>query len=215
LESQEVLIGELQHRTRNLISVVEAIARETMATTGSVDAFMAEFTTRLAALSRVQGLLSRSERHPITIGALLGMELGAVGAAVESPRVTVSGPEVQLRKRSVQTLALAIHELATNARKYGALANDTGQLEVRWNVEPCGVEGCSCLVLEWRETGTKQRLDRAAPRRCGYGRTLIEQGLPYALSAQTEFELEDDTFRCSIKLPLEPEGPRGDDLVES
>ncbi len=207
-ESQELLIDELQHRTRNLISVVEAIARETMATTGSVDTFMVEFTTRLAALSRVQGLLSRSEREPITIRALVRMELAAVGAEAESPRAIVAGPEVRLRKRSVQILALAIHELATNAQKYGALASDDGRLSVRWDVER-GTDENACLALEWRETGTKDRLDRAAPRRCGYGRTLIEQGLPYTLSAQTEFEFGEDAFRCSIRLPLEIEWATG------
>jgi PAS domain S-box-containing protein len=202
IESQEMLIAELQHRTRNLISVVEAIARETMATTGSIDGFMAEFTTRLSGLSRVQGLLSRSDREPVTIGALVRMEIDAVAPGRISSRVKVEGPDVRLRKRSVQILALAIHELATNAQKYGALASDEGRLSVRWVLDR-DVDDRALLALEWLETGIEQRLDRAAPRRCGYGRTLIERGLPYALSARTSFELEEHTLRCSIRLPLD------------
>lgn len=208
IQTQALLIEELQHRTRNLISVVEAIARQTMASTGSVDEFMSEFTTRLAGLSRVQGLLSRSDREPITIGALVRMELEAVGPEANSSRTWIAGPDVRLRKRSTQMLALAVHELATNAQKYGALASDEGRLAVTWDIDRTANDQ-TCVALEWLETGIKQRLDRAAPARCGYGRTLIERGLPYALSAQTVFELGDHTFRCAIRLPLEEESNGG------
>lgn len=202
LERQELLIAELQHRTRNLISVVEAIARQTMASTDSVEGFMSEFTTRLAGLSRVQGLLSLSDREPITIGRLVHMELEALGARASWPRTTIDGPEVRLRKRSVQTLALCIHELTTNAQKYGALASDRGRLSVQWEIDRSAASR-PCLALEWVETGIKDRLDRASSQRCGYGRTLIEQGLPYALSAKTVFELGEDTFHCAIRVPLD------------
>ncbi len=109
---------------------------------------------------------------------------------------------MRLRKRSVQTLALAIHELATNAQKYGALATDSGRLSVTWRIEPAAA-GRACLALEWLESGIEQGLDRADPQRCGYGRTLIERALPYSLSAQTTFEVGDRVFRCTIKLPLD------------
>lgn len=201
-ERQQVLLDEMQHRTRNLITVVEAIAQQTMRATSSMDAFMAQFSIRLSALSRVQGLLSRSERTPITIGALISLELEALGPHPGVPRAIVEGPDVRLRKRSVQTLALAIHELATNARKYGALATESGRLSVTWRIERAA-DGAACLALEWAETGIEQRLDRADPQRFGYGRTLIEKALPYSLSAKTTFEVGDREFRCTITLPLE------------
>ncbi len=201
-ERQQVLLDEMQHRTRNLITVVEAIAQQTMRATSSMDAFMAQFSIRLSALSRVQGLLSRSDRTPITIGALISMELEALGLHSGGPRASVEGPNVRLRKRSVQTLALAIHELATNAQKYGALATENGRLSVTWRIERAA-DGDACLALEWIETGIVQRLDRADPQRFGYGRTLIEKALPYSLSAKTTFEVGDREFRCSITLPLE------------
>lgn len=201
-ESQQMLIDELQHRTRNLITVVESIAERTMRSTTSVEAFMEQFRLRLGALARVQGLLSRTSRESITIGALVRMELEALDPQPGAPRSVVEGPEVRLRKRSVQALALAIHELATNARKYGALAADDGGLSVKWAVEHTA-DGHAWLALEWRESGIEQRLDQADPRRCGYGRTLIERALPYSLSAETSFELRDDTFHCAIRLPLE------------
>ncbi|WP_370515459.1 HWE histidine kinase domain-containing protein [Paracoccus sp. S-4012] len=104
-ERREVLVAELQHRTRNLIGVVRSIARQTMAHTGSLEAFRKAFHSRLAALSRVQGLLSRSEHKPITLRALLTPELDALGAA-EGDRVALDGPPVRIRASAVQTLAL-------------------------------------------------------------------------------------------------------------
>ena len=202
-DSQQVLIAELQHRTRNLITVVEAIAQQTLREAASIETFMARFSIRLRALARVQGLLSRSDRQPITIGALVRMELDALGPAAIGARTSVAGPEVRLRKRSVQTLALAIHELATNACKYGALASDRGRLSVSWRIEEAG-DLSRQLALEWAESGLKPGLGDADPRG-GYGRTLIERALPYSLSAQTTFELRDEDFRCSIRLPVDSE----------
>ncbi len=199
-DSQEVLIAELQHRTRNLLTVVESVAQQTMRTADSIEGFMARFGVRLRALSRVQGLLSRSDREPITIGALVRMELEALGPEALSSRTFVAGPEVRLRKRTVQTLALAIHELATNACKYGALAAPDGRLSVTWRFEVAG-DRPRRLALEWAESGIEQRLGLEGTR-AGYGRTLIERALPYSLSAQTTFELRDDAFRCSITLPI-------------
>jgi PAS domain S-box-containing protein len=209
-ESQQLLIDELQHRTRNLITVVDSIARQTMRMTGSVEEFMEEFSVRLGALSRVQGLLSRSDRESITIGDLVRMELTALGPYAGGPRTVVEGPDVRLRKRSVQTLALAIHELATNAQKHGALAADDGRLAVTWHTERAA-DGRAWLAIEWRETGIEERSGQANPRRSGYGRTLIERALPYSLSAETSFELRGDTFRCAIRLPLD--GEDGDEAA--
>ena len=200
-ESQQVLIAELQHRTRNLITVVEAIAQQTQREAASLETFMTQFSVRLRALARVQSLLSRSDRVPITIGALVRMELDALGPAAIGARTLVAGPDVRLRKRSVQTLALAIHELATNACKYGALAGASGRLSVTWRIEDAG-DGRRQLVLEWVETDIGQRLGNPDPRG-GYGRTLIERALPYSLSAQTTFDLRDEAFRCSIRLPVD------------
>lgn len=122
-EQQAVMVAELQHRTRNLIGVVRSICAQTLRNSATLREFETAFNHRLAALSRVQGLLSRADDEPITIGALLRSELDALGADEVSDRITTRGPEVRLRKGTVQTFALALHELATNARKYGALGS--------------------------------------------------------------------------------------------
>jgi two-component system CheB/CheR fusion protein len=143
-ERMQVMVVELQHRTRNLIAVVRSIASQTMAQTGPTGAFQDEFFDRLAALSRVQGLLSRSDEEPITLDALIRTELEALGAMDgAADRVRLEGPNVRLRNTIVQTLALALHELATNARKYGALSNGDGQLGVTWSVRDADGAGPS------------------------------------------------------------------------
>lgn len=198
----EVMVAELQHRTRNLLGVVRSIARQTLARTGPNEAFTRQFNDRLSALSRVQGLLSRSDLEPINIRALVRTELDALGAAAMQERVVVEGPPVRLPKTTVQTLALALHELATNAHKYGALSDKPGRLSVTWRVSKADADQRR-LVLDWIEEGIlgPRGADPARARR-GYGRELIERALPYALKALTSYDLGETELRCRIDLPL-------------
>jgi len=106
---------------------------------------------------------------------------------------------VPLRKSAVEMLSLAIHELATNAIKYGALSNITGRLSVSWWTE--GVRPKQHLLVEWVEHAIPPPPGIGVRRR-GYGRTLIEEALPYSLGAETRFVLGDDTLFCRISLPL-------------
>jgi len=201
-ERQEVLVAELQHRTRNLLAVVRSIASQTIRASETLGDFETAFSDRLTALSRVQGLLSRADGEPITMRALLGSELEALGAEEQSGRIVVQGPEVRLRKGSVQTFALALHELATNARKYGALATESGHLKVTW--QTYADETGPRLALEWQETGLDREQEELSPttKPGGYGRELIEQALPYALKARTTYDLGEAELRCTIDLPL-------------
>ena len=203
---QAVLVAELQHRTRNLIAVVQAVASDTLEETGPTEAFHRALTDRLSALSRVQGLLSRAEAEPITIDALVRLELDALGAGSFHERVTVVGPDVFLRPSSVQTLALALHELATNARKYGALSHERGHLTVSWR--ELIVDNEARLVLAWTETGLEHAPARpsVAAGNSGYGRELIEKALPHALDARTSYALTASGVHCTIDIAVRP-GP--------
>lgn len=204
IETQRVLVAELQHRTRNLMAVVQSIAQQTLDSADSLAQFESRFNNRLAALSRVQSLLSRSDNEPITLGALVLMELEALGLEAAGDRITFGGAEARLRKSAVEMLALAIHELLTNAIKYGALSSGgTGRLSVTWRIEVASAD--QRLVLEWIEHGIASSAPAAARKRGGYGRRLIEEALPYSLSAETTFELGADSLRCVIRLPLAPQ----------
>lgn len=202
-ERQLLMMAELQHRTRNLITVVQAVAAQAIKESHSMEMFQSLLNDRLGALARIQALLSRPEDKPITVNALLQMEMETLGAVKE--RVHIEGPQLSLRKSAVQTLALALHELMTNSCKYGALYTDTGRLSVTWQAEQGG-DGSSCLLLVWFEDGVPppQHRDtqKATAWSSGYGRKLIEEALPYTLNAKTTYELGEKTLRCTIRLPL-------------
>lgn len=200
-ERQQVLVAELQHRTRNIIGIVSAISKQTMAITGPTEAFQEAFAERLSALARVQDLLSRGDDAPITIDQLVRMELDALGVTgTLQSRVTLEGQALPMRASSVQALALALHELATNARKYGALTDAGGRLRIAWRVEQ-DQAGARQLRLTWTEEDTTP--PRASRRRSGYGRQLIERALPYTLGARTALEIHGCGIRCLIEIPYD------------
>src|SRR6185369_2314904 len=130
--TRELFIDELQHRTRNLLAVVQSISDATLAQAGSLADYGAEFNDRLQALARVQGLLSRRDGGTLTLRELVQGELAAIGATPSGERIVVDGPPVTLPHLDMQLLALALHELATNALKHGALKGSRGRIDVRW-----------------------------------------------------------------------------------
>ena len=131
-DRQQVLLAELQHRTRNLLAVVQSLARKTMRSSSTLEDFSTEFESRLRALSRVQGLIARMDYDAVELRPLIEAELVAHGDG-QADKVQVDGPPVTLPAPAAQ--ALALHELATNAVKYGAIGQPAGRLSVTWQVE--------------------------------------------------------------------------------
>ena len=199
-QTNVMLIAELQHRTRNLLAVVDSLADQTLASCRTLDEFAGPFRQQLATLSRVQGLLSRGDSSPVMINELVTLELRALGANPDGERVIVNGPDVALPNRSVQVLALGLHELATNARKHGALAAPDATLSVTWHVAAADAE--RRLVLEWDERGIVAR-EATDSERVGRGRMLLEESLPFQLDAETRLEIGSDFVRCSVALVLD------------
>ena len=193
-QRQEVLVNELQHRARNLLAVVTAIADRTVKRGGSVEAF----EERLQALSRAQGLLSQGGSDTVEVGALVRAELAAYANAA-SDRVGVAGPVIHLTVRQVQNFALAVHELTTNAVKHGALKGDLGRLAVTWEVVP-DRRGRHRLALDWVESGVS--IEPNGVTRRGYGTELIQEALAYALQARVDYTLGPDGVRCRIEMPI-------------
>jgi PAS domain S-box-containing protein len=206
------LVTELQHRTRNLISIISATVEKTLRASKTFDDFKASFQDRIQALGRVQGLLSRinvKENDRVTFDELVETELAAQSIHVgEDGPVTLDGPKgVPLRSRTVQTLALVLHELATNAIKYGALKQPNGHLAIRWRLEKKGRGSEPCLNLDWKESGVEMPPAGAKPKGTGQGRELIERALPYQFDAQTMFAMEPDGVHCTISLPVSGRAP--------
>jgi len=206
-DRQQVLMAELQHRTRNLLAVVQAMARRTIRSSSSLEAFGKEFEGRLHALGRVQGLLARGEDRTVDLQALVAAELAAHSGGHDSQKIAFGGPPVSLSSAAAQAVAVGLHELATNAVKYGALAQPAGKLSVTWR--PAAQVPSSQIVLEWVESGVAMPARPAAPRR-GYGSELIERALPAQLRAQTSLAFTTDGVRCTITVPMGERGTQPD-----
>jgi two-component system, chemotaxis family, CheB/CheR fusion protein len=209
-ESQmRILVGELQHRTRNLIGVVMAMVDRAAVSGRTLDAFKTSLRDRLMALARVQGLLSRAAPgNSVAFDELLASELSPQ-TAEEDGDVTLDGPKgVVLRSTSVQALAMALHELTTNAAKHGALGQKAGRLHVRWRVQ--AENDSPWILVDWKESGVETAQTRDEPRGAGNGRRLIEDALPYQFGARTTFAIEQDGVHCTIALPLS--GPQTEEI---
>ena len=208
-EQHEVLVQELQHRTRNLMAVVHGVTMRTIKESSDLDMFKQCIDDRLQALARVQGLLSRRDgglRVPFDV--LLREELAAhvtLDAQGNSERVSAHGPRgIGLQSATVQTLALALHELTTNAIKYGALSQSGGHLDITWDIRPMDAKR-RLLCVDWRESGVMMTGEHP-PHGGGYGRELIERALPYQLGAQTSYMFAADGVHCTIAMPVPFEG---------
>jgi PAS domain S-box-containing protein len=199
-ERLQVLVAELQHRTRNLLAVVRSVADKTVRTSDTLGDFKLKFRDRLDALARVQGLLSRLEQERVTFDELLRAELLAHGVTGAGAQITLDGPsDTALRSTTVQPLAMALHELATNAVKHGALSQPQAHLAVRWQRLAPEEGGKRRFLIDWRETGVAMSLHTA--RRGGAGRELIEHAIPHQLRAETRYVFNDDGVHCTIVLP--------------
>jgi two-component sensor histidine kinase len=183
---QRILTDELSHRVKNTLATVQAIASQSLARARSPGDFVASFGGRLQALANAHTLLTRSQMQGADVMALVNDQVLIGGATGD--RISCSGP------------LLVLHELATNARKYGALSVPEGKLSVTWEMRTNG--GCS-LHLTWKESdGPKV----SAPRGHGFGRTLIEQTVR-SYGGQVSVHYHRDGLTCEIDLPL-PAQPR-------
>jgi two-component sensor histidine kinase len=190
---RELVSQELKHRIANLITVIQAMARKTFR---NVDAArIADFTARLGALSAAQTVLIDAETKPATLLHVVRHALAPHGAS--DARFVVSGPDVVLGGRQAHALTVALHELATNAAKYGALSNERGTVEISWTVT--GSE----LILVWRERGGPPV---APPTRIGFGTSLITTNLKAAFAGAVDLSFEQSGVECRLRAPMPCDG---------
>lgn len=194
---QRLLLAELQHRVRNTLGVVRSIVRRTAGTSRTVEDMEGHLQGRLSAFSRVQAALTRAAEAGVELAHLVDDELLA-HAAREGETIRATGPEVNLPPRVAEALSLAVHELASNAVKHGALSTDTGRLKVSWRTE--NRDGAEWLHFTWQEFGV--RVPANAPAREGFGLELLERSLPYELDARTRAEFLPTGFRFTLSMPL-------------
>jgi PAS domain S-box-containing protein len=195
---QQVLTEELSHRVKNTLATVQAIANQSLVRAKTPTDFVSSFTGRLQALAKAHTLLTRTSMEGADVMELVNEQV-LIGAPNDN-RISCSGPLMVLDAQAAMHLALVLHELATNARKHGALSVPYGRLSVTWQMRTNG--GCS-LLLSWKESNGPKV---SAPSAHGFGRTLIEQTVR-AHGGEASIEYRTDGLTCEIKLPL-PEAAR-------
>lgn len=187
---RDTIVRELNHRVKNMFAKVVAIARRTGTDHEDVGDFIERFSQRLHGMARAHDVLVNGPGDRLSIGALVRGELSAF-AELDDSRVALDGPEIALTPRAGQGLGMALHELATNAAKYGALGQDEGRLIVRWWTEGEGA------ALDWIETGVS--LD-GAPVARGFGSTMIDRIAPVEMAATVDRVFTADGVQCAIRL---------------
>jgi PAS domain S-box-containing protein len=191
-DAKELLLSESKHRIKNTLATVQAIAGQTLRHTPADE--LQAFLARLHALGEANDLLTLQNWDQAPLRDVVGRALKPFEASSHD-RIIVDGPNVALPAKSSLLLTMCLHELATNAAKYGALSNGTGQIHVAW--ELVGDGGERKVRLSWRETGGPPV---TGPQRKGFGSVLIEQS--FVGYGETLFDFQPDGLRCSLELSL-------------
>ncbi|RSV35849.1 hypothetical protein CA234_19210 [Sphingomonas sp. ABOLE] len=192
---QQVLLQELNHRVKNTLAVVQSLAAQTFRGNQADPVAKRTFEARLAAVAAANDLLTRQNWETISLRALVGNTVGP-GCGADSARIHLEGPELALPGRMAVSLTLALHELCTNAVKYGALSNEVGEILVRWSVTS-GDE--PRLNIAWTECGGPPVV---APSDRGFGSRLIERALSAELRGPVRIEFRPTGLVCEIDAPL-------------
>jgi two-component sensor histidine kinase/CheY-like chemotaxis protein len=188
-ERQALLAREVDHRAKNAMAIVQSIVRLTKS--ASISSYVSIIEGRIKALSRAHALLSSSRWQGADLGTLIDDELAPYRSG-HADRLDISGPKVLLEPTKAQTLALALHELATNAAKYGALSTAAGRLGVRWELLD------DALVIHWHESAGPET---HKPAVTGFGTQIITGSIDRQLGGKTEFEWLPAGLRCTLTVP--------------
>jgi PAS domain S-box-containing protein len=191
-EHQRLLAVELNHRVKNTLAVVQGLAHQTFKTDRVPDDVIRAFEGRLSALGAAQELLISRSWEAAPISSVIQAALRPFES--EEPQFTIDGPEVLLTPAATVNLTLGMHELATNAAKYGALSTREGRIAVRWQVRD------ESLSLTWTERGGPPVVE---PQSRGFGSRLLERALARDLGGLVEIGFEPDGVVCTIEAPLE------------
>jgi PAS domain S-box-containing protein len=199
-EQEDLLMREISHRAKNMLSVVDAVARQTA--TRNPEDFVERFSDRIQALSANQDLLVRNGWKGVAVEDLVRAQL-AHFADLVSTRIAMQGPKLRLNPASAQAIGLALHELGTNAGKYGALSTDRGRVDVCWNFSD------NTFTMSWTE---REGPPVSAPTRRGFGTTVVERMTESSLGGAVDLDFAPSGLTWCVSCPagnaLEPSEPR-------
>ncbi|MGH6878744.1 MAG: CheR family methyltransferase [Rhizomicrobium sp.] len=192
-DRQRMLVAELNHRVKNMLTVAISIAELTFRSSTSAEAFKTTFVARLRAMARSYELLSRENWTNAGVHELIGQELAPFGRE----RITAEGPELRLKPPEAMSFGMILHELVTNAGKYGALSVEDGRVSLTWCVE--GQDGAGRVKLLWKEHDGPET---STPARTGFGLKLIEREVSFSLGGSSAVAFETDGLKMTIDFPL-------------
>lgn len=195
-QQQRMLVDELNHRVKNMLGIVASLAKQTVQRSSSLEAFSDAFLGRIYALSAGYALVSRHKWNRIQLRELIEQKLQAF-ASSEKAQVDIAGPPVLLDANAALAMGLILHELATNAAKYGALSVPEGNVSVHWDVENRGE--VDRLRLEWAEHGGPPV---QAPKEAGFGTQLIKRSLVHSLSGEAHLDFLPEGLRATLMTEL-------------
>lgn len=193
-EKIRYLMREVNHRAKNMLALVEAVARQTASRTA--EDFIKRFSERIRALAAGQDLLIQTDWEEADLTALLKSQLLHFKDLM-GWRIMLDGPPVKVSARATQTLGMALHELSTNASKYGALSNDSGRVEISWKCE--AKDGVAQFQMFWKEQGGPPV---AAPERAGFGQQVAKSMVEAAMAAKVTLDYPRSGFTWTLRCPL-------------
>ena len=193
---QQLLINELNHRVKNTLAIIQSIAMQTLRGRETPPDVREAFMARLLALADAHDILTAENWDSAELGQVLAQSVGVHQSSGRN-QVSLSGPAIRLEPKSAVAVAMATHELATNAAKYGALSHDTGSVEVRWDL--AGASDAPMFRLTWTERGGPAV---EPPARRGFGSRLIERGLAGELNGSAHLDFNPAGVVCTIEAPL-------------
>jgi two-component sensor histidine kinase len=188
---------ELDHRVKNTLAVIQSVADLTFAASSSLDEFYGTFRGRLSALARMHTAMRNNDWSALGLRELVEMSTDPYRGAGE--RVSINGEAVAIEIASLRAVGLSLHELATNAAKYGALSTASGTVDVSWRVD-AGEDGRR-VQLSWTESGGPPVVE---PRRRGFGSRFIEDAVQYELGGEVRLSFPESGVQCTMMIPLEP-----------
>ncbi|WP_168170359.1 PAS domain-containing protein [Rhodanobacter sp. C03] len=197
----EMILGELNHRVKNTLATVQAIAQQTLANATHLPDFAESFLARLLAMSRTHNLLARDTWAGAPLTGIINNELAPYrhdDACTNDERVRLQGDELILPPKQALALSMALHELVTNAAKYGSLSVPEGRVSVTWTTR--AQDQRPWLLLQWMETGGPPVVP---PTRRGFGTRLINEGVPYELDGEVTLAFPPSGVTCTIDVPLD------------
>ena len=196
---QKLLIDELNHRVKNTLATVQSLAAQTARGTGSTEEFHQAFEGRLIALSHAHDQLTRQRWQSADLRDIVK---GATGPHLSRPeeQLTIEGQAITVSPRVALTMAMVLHEMTTNAAKYGALSAPDGRIEIRWRVEPRPPKS-PLLHFEWRERNGPPVAEPAKP---GFGSRFIQGSVTAELRGSVRMNFDPDGLHCTIDVPLDP-----------